>query len=178
MKSNETHQLLSHWDRKGRYVYTKADLAKLINDPSDNTLSETLRRLVANGTLVRAARGVYVYANSRHLGSSTIEDVALALRRGEYVFESLESALSLWGDISQIPLDRITLMTTGRKGEYRTPFGVIEFTHTQSSPATILDNTVQRPDHPIPLATKEFARANLKQVRRNLSLLAQEGAAS
>lgn len=174
MRANLARTLLAEWDRKGRYVYTKADLAKLFDESSENTFNETLKRLVANGTLTRAARGVYVYADSRHLGAITIEEVALALRRGEYVFESLESALSQWGDISQIPIDRLTLMTTGRSGEYRTPFGVIEFTHTELAPATILDNTVQRPGHPLPLATRPFARANLKRVRRNLDLLESE----
>lgn len=174
MRTNLARALLVEWDRKGRYVYTKADLAKLFNEPSENTFNETLKRLVTNGTLTRAARGVYVFAESRHLGATTIEEVALALRRGEYVFESLESALSQWGDISQIPIDRLTLMTTGRPGEYRTPFGVIEFTHTEQSPASILDNTIQRPDHPLPLATRSFARTNLKRVRRNLDLLESE----
>ncbi len=41
----------------------------------------------------------------------------------------LESALSEYGVISQIPIDRLTIMTTGRKGHYKTPYGTIEFTH-------------------------------------------------
>lgn len=39
--------------------------------------------------------------------------------RGEYNYISLESALSEYGIISQIPIDRLTIMTTGRKGEYK-----------------------------------------------------------
>lgn len=35
------------------------------------------------------------------------------------------------GAISLIPLDRLTVMMSGRKGHYETPYGVIEFTHTK-----------------------------------------------
>ncbi|WP_422139500.1 hypothetical protein [Endozoicomonas sp. ALC020] len=69
-----------------------------------------------------------------------VQSIAIALRRGDYNYISLESALSEYGAISQIPVDRLTIMTTGRKGEYKTPFGVLEFTHTRRSVADILDS--------------------------------------
>jgi len=47
--------------------------------------------------------------------------------------------LSEYGVISQIPLDRLTVMTTGRKGIYKTIYGTIEFTHTKRSVENILD---------------------------------------
>ncbi len=59
---------------------------------------------------------VYPFTLSRHKGGNTIEYVAKSLRRGEYNYISLESALSKYGVISQIPIDRLTVMTTGRKG--------------------------------------------------------------
>ena len=69
----------------------------------------------------------------------TLENVAKAMRRGEYNYVSLESALSEYGVISQIPM-RLTVMTTGRKGEVNTPFGTIEFTHTSRPIHDILDD--------------------------------------
>ena len=143
---------LADWDRRGRYVYHKRDLGKIF-DEAPNTLSQTLKRLRAQGVLVRAAQGVYVYALSPRVGAETIQDVALTLRRGEYVFESLESALSQWGVISQAPVDRITLMTTGSKGTFHTPYGVIEFTHTKLTPDQIRQGTLERPGQPLPIPT-------------------------
>ncbi|PHM28446.1 hypothetical protein [Xenorhabdus budapestensis] len=70
----------------------------------------------------------------------TAKDLAKAMRRGEYNYVSLESALSEYGAISQIPIDRLTVMTTGRKGTYKTPFGIIEFTHTKRSAPNIICN--------------------------------------
>ena len=114
---------------------------------------------------------MYVFAHSRHLGPTTIEHIARNLRRGELTYESLESALSRHGVISQIPINRLTLMTTGRSGEYRTPYGVIEFTHTKQPVANILPELIERENHALPLASKQLAYANLRSVRRNLDLV-------
>jgi predicted transcriptional regulator of viral defense system len=175
MRTTEAISALLEWDRRGRYVFLKQDLAKIINDPSENTRDATIRRLAGKGILTRVAQGVYLFAHSVHISATTLEDIALALRRGEMVYESLESALSQWGRISQVPLDRMTLMTTGRKGEFKTPFGVIEFTHTKRSAADINANTVNRPGHRIPLASEAYALENLRATGRNLTMVDTEG---
>ena len=77
-----------------------------------------LRRLVRDGVLERACRGVYVYVLAGDAEPRLIEQIAVALRRGYYSYTSLESALSEYGAISQIPVDRLTVMTTGRKGVF------------------------------------------------------------
>ena len=98
--------------------------------------------MTRDGLLIRGSKRIYVYALSKHLGPNTIELVAKQMRRGEYNDISLESALSASGLISQIPIDRLTIMTTGRSGEYRTPFGVIAFTHTKRSLKVLLDSMI------------------------------------
>lgn len=173
MKQEDALHILLEWDKQGRHVYRKIDLGVLFGE-SGAKLDQTLARLTKAGVLERAAYGVYVFAASRHLGVLTIEDIARNLRRGDLTYESLESALSQWGVISQIPPDRITLMTTGRSGEYKTPYGVIEFTHTKVPIDIIMQNTIERPGHALPLATKAFAYKNLKSVGRNLHLVDQE----
>ncbi|MDR1079169.1 MAG: DUF6088 family protein, partial [Propionibacteriaceae bacterium] len=174
VKTQEAVALLAQWDRRGKYVHLKRDLAKVFAE-SGNNLSQTVKRLTAKGVLIRAARGVYVFAYSPRIGAATIEDVALALRRSEHSFESLESALSQWGLISQVPVDRITLMTTGGAGTFRTPYGTIEFVHTQADPSEIRANTVERPGHALPIATEAYAVANLRRTRRNLGLIDEGG---
>ncbi|MDR0593976.1 MAG: DUF6088 family protein [Bifidobacteriaceae bacterium] len=166
---------LADWDRRGRYVYLKRDLRKILGETGD-TLSQTLKRLTRKGVLIRAAHGAYVYALSPRVGATTVQDVALALRRGEYVFESLESALAQWGVISQAPLDRVTLMTTGAGGAFRTPYGVIEFVHTKLSPEQIRRGVLDRPDQPAPIATEAFALRNLRRTGRSAELVAEGGA--
>jgi predicted transcriptional regulator of viral defense system len=162
--------ILMNWDRRGRYVFTKHDLAKLFDEQAQ-LLSKTLERLVEKDILIRAARGVYVFAHSAHRGAYTLEEVAQTLRRNSYNYLSLESALSEWGTISQIPIDRITVMTTGRRGEFKTPFGVIEFTHTEANPETILANTIVREPHPLRIAREDFAARNQRRTGRNVFLI-------
>lgn len=170
MKLRETFTILQHWDAQDRYVFRKRDLA-IVLDESGRTLDQTLARLVKAGVLERPAHGVYLFAHSRNIGPTTIEHIARNLRRGELTYESLESALSHHGVISQIPVDRLTLMTTGRSGEYRTPYGVIEFTHTKQPVESILSNLIEQEGHALPLASKQLAYENLRSTRRNLDLI-------
>jgi predicted transcriptional regulator of viral defense system len=171
MRIADAIEQLNFWDKRQRYVYAKRDLSKVFSEPIGSVLNATLNRLVSARILTRAARGVYVYSVSAHVDAYTIEVVADTLRRGAYNFVSMESALSDYGLISQIPIDRITVMTTGRRGEYHTPYGVIEFTHTKRNPMDILEHTVLRPPHRLRIATEEFAMANLRRVGRNLNMV-------
>ena len=170
MHQTDALNILDSWDRQGRYVFARGDLGKLF-DEAGGTLARTLERLTKKGIIVRAAQGVYVYGLSRSIGGLTLEQIAQTLRRDDFNYISLESALSEWGTISQIPIDRITIMTTGRKGEFKTPYGVVEFTHTDMNPQDIIANTVQREPHPLRIATEDLAVKNLRRVGRNTFLI-------
>ncbi|MEZ9597055.1 DUF6088 family protein [Shewanella sp. 10N.261.52.F9] len=168
---------LNDLDSKGRYVFLHRDLSKIFYEDSIRSLNDSLTRFVKSGLLERVARGVYVYGLSKNKRTSkTIEYIATALRRGDYNYISLESALSSYGVISQIPIDRITVMTTGVKGTYKTDYGVIEFTHTKRSIKDIL-NQVIRTDRPLRIASKVAALRDLKRVGRNTHLIDMEAMA-
>jgi len=171
MKTKEAIQILRQFDKKGRFVFTKHDLVKLFPQDTAKTLNEGLGRLVKAGWLKRACRGVYVNEYAQCFDSYVVEHIAKALRRSAYNYVSLESALSEYGLISQIPIDRLTVMTTGREGTYQTPYGVIEFTHTKRKVIHILDCIQSIPGRPLRLATEETAVRDLKRVGRNLHLL-------
>lgn len=173
MKALDATNILLDWDQRGRYVYRRSDLSVLLGE-SGSKLDNTLSRLVESSVLTRAADGVYVLTKSRNLSAYTLEHVAQNLRRGHITFESLESALAQWGVISEIPIDRITLMTTGRSGTYTTPYGTIEFTHTKEKTRTILEQVIKRPGR-LPIASQPFALKNLRSVGRNLHLINREG---
>src|SRR4029077_5578047 len=134
----------------------------LFPNDSPKALDEGLNRLVKAGLIRRACKGIYVNENAQCFDSHTIEHIAKALRRNEYNYVSLESMLSEYGIISQIPLDRLTVMTTGRKGIYKTLYGVIEFTHTKRSAINIIDHIQIIKERPLRVATKETALRDLK----------------
>jgi len=175
MKKQTAIQALKKWDKQGRYVFTKHELAKLFPQDNPKTFSEGLHRLVTNGFLQRVCRGVYVNQDANSFDRYVLERIAKAMRQGEYNYISLESVLSEYGLISQIPVDRLTIMTTGRKGIYTTLYGTIEFTHTKRSVSNILDNTRVVEDHPLRIATEKAALRDLKRVGRNVKLINEHG---
>jgi len=160
---------LDTFSRHGRYVFHINDLKYLFSDESDRTLKASLKRLVEANILTRADQGVYVY-NRAPKDSFILEHITRTVRRGEYNYVSPESALSQYGVISQIPMDRLTVMTTGRAGEFKTPWGVIELTHTNRSISDILNSTVET-TAPIKFAKKETALRDLRRVGRNTHLI-------
>lgn len=170
MKAADAIRKLAQFDQKGRAVYTNSDLRTLFHSDEKKAFSEGLRRLVDQKILLRAARGVYIYGLTSQPRTHLLERIASYLRRGEYNYVSLESALSEYGRISQILMDRITVMTTGRKGEITTPFGTIEFTHTDRSVEDIL-NSSNDVGRPLRLATEKAALRDLRRVGRNTSLV-------
>ena len=110
MKLQSAIKRLHEFDMKGHYVYRHGDLRKLFIEDSERAFTAGLKRLLNAGVLERVVRGVYVYClSSRTKSVDTIEHIAKALRQGEYNYISLESALSEYGVISQIPIDRLTI---------------------------------------------------------------------
>ncbi|CAM5788345.1 type IV toxin-antitoxin system AbiEi family antitoxin [Castellaniella caeni] len=167
----ELIKALQAMDALGMYVIRRQNLRTAFAHESEKTFSEGLARMVGAGLLVSAARGVYVHEAAKSRDSWTIEHVAIALRPADLSYVSLESALSEYGVISQIPVGRITVMTTGRSGEFMTPYGTIEFTHTDRAPAG-LRKAINRVDgRPLRVAKVETALRDLRRVGRNLHLV-------
>lgn len=160
---------LDRYSSQGRYVFHLNDLRNMFSDESERALKSSLKRLLDANILTRAAQGVYVY-NRASKDSYILEHIVKTIRRGEYNYVSLESALSQYGVISQIPMDRLTVMTTGRAGEFKTPWGVIELTHTERSVSDILNGTVETKS-PIKFAKKDTALRDLRRVGRNTHLI-------
>ncbi|ONF42573.1 hypothetical protein BTO32_15310 [Marinobacter lutaoensis] len=175
MKQSEAIKRLAMFDQAGRYVFAARDMAKVFPEDTARSRDATLKRLVDGGILERPTKGVYLYALSRNKGQDTLELIAKTLRRGEYNYVSLESALSEYGVISQIPVGHLTVMTTGRKGTYQTPYGVIEFTHTKRPVPEILNSMKDR-GRPLRVATKLAAIRDLKRVGRNTHLMMEDAA--
>lgn len=171
MNKVQAIQALRIWDAEGKYVFTTADLRKLFPADKMKAFKEGLGRLVKAGLLVHACRGVYVNPYAQSDKGYTIELIAKALRRGEFNYVTLESMLAEYGVISQIPVDMLTVMTTGREGLYHTPYGSIEFTHTKRATADILDSIFTLPERPLRVATREAAWRDMKRVGRNISMV-------
>lgn len=173
MKRRDAARTLADWDDRGRFVWTLGDLATLFPNESPRALEASVSRLVAEELLIRCCRGVYRTARARSWDSFLLQHVAVALRRGHYSYVSLESALSMYGVISQIPIGGLTVMTTGRRGWIDLENGWIEFVHTERSIPSILDG-VADVGRPLRLAHVRTALEDQHHVGRCLDLIDME----
>lgn len=174
MKRMDAFKALQSLDQRGVYVLTKGDFAKLFPEEQEKALEKSLQRLVNDGLLERVSKGVYVNPTAHSKKGNVVEDIALALRRACFSYVSMESMLSEYGVISQVPVRRITIMTTGAKGVYDTPYGTIEFTHTKRRPAEIIKRTTVNKNRPLRVALKEAAVQDLRRAGRNTNMMISE----
>lgn len=171
MKRMELIQRLAELDRRGVYVLARRDIEKLFPEESAKSMDQSLKRMVADGLLQRVARGLYVNPAAASKSRWIAEEIAKALRPGNLSYVSLESILSEYGVISQIPVNRMTVMTTGASGLVETPYGTIEFTHTKRGAAEIVKRTLEAKGRPLRIATKRAAVRDLLRVGRNANMM-------
>lgn len=174
MNKSEALNALKKADHRGLYVFSKGDLWKMFPDEEEKAFQKSLQRLVVDGILERVTKGVYINPMARSKGVNVIEDIANVLRRGCFSYVSLEHTLSEYGIISQVPLSRITIMTTGASGTYATPYGTIEFTHTKRRPLEILNRSTLVKGRTLRVATKEAAIQDLRRVGRNVNMMDED----
>jgi predicted transcriptional regulator of viral defense system len=134
-------------------------------------MEKSLQRMVSDGLLQRVAKGLYLNPAATSKNRWIAEEIAKALRPGNLSYVSLESILSEYGTISQIPINRMTVMTTGKSGVVDTPYGTIEFTHTKRHSAEIIKRTMHAKGRPLRIATKQAAIRDLLRVGRNANMI-------
>lgn len=171
MKSVEAIKILHGCDLEGRILFRSRELGGLFGESGD-TLRSTIKRLTADGILERIAHDAYLYLLFHPNGCDLLGHIAAFLRPGEVTYESLESAASQWGFISQIPLGRISCVTTGAEGLVDTRFGAIEFVHTNDSLNDVKRGILDRmPRNRLPIATEERCLHDLVSRKRSLELI-------
>ena len=155
-------------------IISTQGLRTLFDADQDAAFNMGVRRLVEVGLLERVARGVYLNNALPRMGRPGIGVVARHLRPNHLCYLSYESALAEFGSISQVPMVYI-VATTGNSGEYDTPYGTIEFSHTSRTDAEILRNTVFDDRIGLRIASPLLAYEDLRRLRPgNLHLVDDE----
>src|SRR5438477_7070620 len=168
MRRQDLQQKLNEMDRRGVWGFTSATFSALLGGREPNYLKLMMKRLADQGVLVRAARGVYVNPQARSLPNDVRAGLIRFLRPRELTYVSLETKLSEAGAISQVATT-LTCMTTGSPGRFDTPWGAIEFTHTERHIA--LGTDVHMRYDGVLQATVERAARDLRRVARNTNLI-------
>ncbi|MFM2481355.1 type IV toxin-antitoxin system AbiEi family antitoxin [Celerinatantimonas sp. YJH-8] len=170
-KSDELLTVFSKAVSAGGGVHSATELAFMLGVPCDSAFRKFLTDSVKKGLLRRVVKGFYESMITPPEPEIAIYKTIKKLRSGVLNYISLESQLSHTGDISQMMMGRVTVVTKGRSGRFDTPYGVIELTHTKKPVEQIAPNLYYDPDIKMYRAFKEQAMADLKHCRRNLHML-------
>ena len=119
-------------------IFLLEDLRALYPALSDSAFKALLTRSVHAGILIRACRGLYVCPYDMPKDGLILFHIAALLRNNEFNYLSLETVLSDAGIISQIPMNTIFVMSSGRSSIISCgQFGSIEFIHTNQKPESL-----------------------------------------
>lgn len=155
----------------GGGIHTTAELAFMMGEPYAPAFTKFLADCAGKGVIRRVAKGVFESALTPPPPSTAIYKIIKKLRGSVLTYISLESQLSFTGDISQVVMDRVTVVTKGRSGTFSTPYGVIEFTHTKKPVDTIAPHLYLDTDIGMYRADSNQAITDLKNCNRNVHML-------
>jgi hypothetical protein len=155
-----------------RYLFTLNELRSLLPDLSEAAMKTLLSRAVTQGELIRVCRGLYFYDRVPFPRGLLLFHIAAKLRAHCFNYISLETALSDVGVISQVPINRITLMSSGRTSVIPCGiFGTIEFIHSEQKPPDLKDELIYDAECHLWRASVRLALRDMRVARRNLDLI-------
>ena len=153
-------------------IFALSDLSCLFPDLSIKAFNALIHRSVKSGLLQRICRGIYLYPLPHYSDGLLLYKVAARLRAHEFNYVSLESVLSDAQVISQIPLNWITLMSSGRShivdcGKW----GHIEFVHTKKRLTALEPHLLYDGECGLWRASVDLALQDMKFTRRDMDLI-------
>ncbi len=153
-------------------LFSLHDLRALYPNLSNSTFKALISRAASAGYLDRLCRGIYLYRRAMNYDGLMLFHIAAHLRANELNYISLETALSDAGIISQIPMNWISIMSSGRSniiscGE----FGTIEFVHTNQKPNNIMNQLSYDKNCGLWRANVPLALRDMKATHRNCDLI-------
>jgi predicted transcriptional regulator of viral defense system len=165
-------QILDALADEENYLFSLADLRSALPEAKNNVFKALLSRAQKAGVLQRVCKGIYLYPRVNCPAGYVLFHAAAKLRADAFNYLSLETVLSDVGVISQIPLNWITLMSSGRShivdcGTY----GHIEFIHTKRKPDDVADLLSYDSDRRLWCASVSLALLDMKLTHRRTDLV-------
>ena len=156
-------------------LFTPADLRSILPTHSVSAFNTLLSRAAKEGHLRRICRGLYLYEKVNPVSGMLLAHVVGKLRPDGLNYLSLETVLSDAGVISQIPINRIMVMSSGRScvidcGE----FGSIEFIRTRQQPQTLVGQLIYDERARMWRATVPQALRDMRATHRSEVLIPKE----
>jgi hypothetical protein len=169
-------KILNSWFQENasneHYLFALSDLQALCPNLSYSAFKTLLSRIVRAGYLKRVCRGLYTYKKAIPSNGLLLFHAAAYLRSNEFNYISLETVLSDAGVISQVPINWISIMSSGRSSIIPcNGFGTIEFIHTSKKPADIMEQLTYDANCKLWRANIALALHDMKITHRNCDLI-------
>jgi len=165
-------KILAELANEEHYLFSIADLKGAMPEQSQGGFKALIYRGVKDGLLKRICRGLYLYSAVEYVSGLILFHAAARLRAGELNYISLETVLSDSGVISQIPINWITLMSSGRSHIVNCgAFGHIEFVHTKKLPENLTDQLIYDSHCHLWRASVALAIKDMQATRRKTDLI-------
>lgn len=173
----ELARILERLAGEEHYLFSLGDMRSALPEASPGAFKVLLSRAEKSGLLRRVCRGIYLYPRVSYPTGLVLFHTAAKLRADGFNYLSLETVLSDAGVISQIPLNWITLMSSGRSHIVNcADFGHIEYIHTKRRPADVADRLSYDQDCHLWRASVNLALQDMKLTRRSTDLIDWEAA--
>jgi predicted transcriptional regulator of viral defense system len=167
-------KILSELADSDHFLFSPADFSSLFPELSSEAFHALIGRAVKSNLLQRICRGIYLYPVKGYPSGFLLYRVATRLRAHEFNYISLESVLSDAGIISQIPLNWITVMSSGRSHTVDCcKWGHVEFIHTKKTVVQLAPDLVYDNNCGLWRASVELALRDMRFTRRNNDLIAK-----
>lgn len=164
--------LLSEYAKNKRYLFTASDLRSLFHKLSDAAFKTLLSRSVDSKILTRLCRGLYLFEKNYQADGLLLFHTAALLRAQSFNYISLETILSEAGIISQIPINWISIMSSGRSNIIQCgQFGTIEYIHTNQKPSHLKDELTYDKKCGFWKASVKLALRDMKMTKRDHDLI-------
>jgi hypothetical protein len=154
------------------YLFSVRDLAAILPGHSQTAFNALLGRAEKNGIISRVCRGLYLNPQAECPAGMVLYHAAARLRAQEFNYLSLESVLSDSGVISQVAMNWITLMSSGRSNTISCgSFGHIEFIHSKRESREVASQLTYDTNCRLWRASVALALKDMKLTRRSLDLV-------
>jgi hypothetical protein len=155
-----------------RYLFSYHDLRTLYPNISELAFKTLLSRAAKSSYLIRICRGLYGYKKFVQSTGLVLFHAAAYIRSDKFNYISLETVLSDLGVISQIPINWVSIMSSGRSNIISCGnLGNIEFIHTDQKAESVANDIVFDVNCRLWRANLSLALRDMRLTRRNSDLI-------
>lgn len=169
MVTTQATLTLLEWGQQENWcVFSRGEIARILGEPRrSRAIETTLSSMVKAKALERVSRDIYVVPLLTQCAEVPLLDQIAQTAADPYLaVESLESAASQWGIVSQIYARGASYVTTGRTRTITCAYGSIVLVHTSMDAPTLWASSLDRGERRTRITNRETTLRLLRRTGR------------